>query len=392
MSPKQGTIIIEEIEDHEGTGVELETPDEDEDEEIISAPWNPNLIRVDAKAFSLRNILDMIDEGDLQLAPDFQRRKVWNNKQRSRLIESLLLHIPLPAFYFSADNNGKMLVVDGLQRLSAIYDFVRCKPEKKRYKLNKLEYLQKEVGNKYFKDIEGSRWARRIYLTQIIANVVDPQTPDKVKFDVFKRINTGGSPLNAQEIRHCMSKKRSRDFLKQLAESESFNLATSGNLRDHIRMADRELILRFCAFRLIESIEKDYAPMGSMNAFITEISRKIDTEINDEALKQLVIEFERAMFNAHKLFGKHAFRKWPFDSQKVYPINRALFETWGNALADYDWQALKPYRAAIVKAAREMMENDNEFLSAITTSTSTASKITLRFSKVKQILKEVGLG
>lgn len=387
MPPKPGTII-EEVEAHQKTGVELETFEDEE--EIISVPWDPSLIRVDAKAFSLRNILDMIDEGDLELAPDFQRRNVWNIGQRSRLIESLLLRIPLPAFYFSSDEDGKMLVVDGLQRLSAIYDFVKRQHNDVRfYKLDKLEYLQAEVGEKSFKDIEGTRWARRIYSTQIIANVVDPQTPDKVKFDIFKRINTGGSPLNAQEIRHCMSKTRSRNFLKKLAASKSFILATNGNLCEHIRMVDREVILRFCAFRIIESIEKDYAPNNTMNAFLTEITRKIDTELTDEMLDKLSVDFERAMNNAFNLFGERAFRKWPTNSNKFYPINRALFEAWGNALADYDWKAIQPHTTVIVKAARNMMVSDSDFISAISVSTSSPSKVNLRFSKVKKIITDV---
>jgi len=390
MHPKHAEII-EEIENFQKTGVELEML-EDGEEDVPSIPWDPSLIRVDAKAFSLRNILDMIDDGDLQLAPDFQRRSVWTRGQKSRLIESVLLRIPLPAFYFSADEDGKMLVVDGLQRLSAIYDFVKRKPKDKRsYKLFKLEYLQDEVGGKYFQELIGTRWARRIYSTQIIANIVDPQTPDKVKFDIFKRINTGGSPLNAQEIRHCMSKQRSRNFLKKLAASKAFNEATGNNLHNHIRMVDREVILRFCAFRLIESLEKDYVHHNTMNAFLTEITRKIDTEVSNKELEKLAKDFERAMNNACKIFGKHSFRKWPIDTDKAYPINRALFEAWGIALVDYEWQTIKPYKPAIVKAAREMMLNDNEFLSAISTSTNTASKIELRFSRVKGILKEVGL-
>jgi len=390
MSLKYGEII-EETEGHQKTGVEFETP-EGEEEETITTPWDPSLIRIDAKAFSLRNILDMIDDGDLELAPDFQRRNVWNHKQRSRLIESLLLRIPLPAFYFSADEEGKMLVVDGLQRLSAIYDFVKRPPNNKRfYKLDKLEYLQKELGGKSFKEIDGTRWARRIYATQIIANVVDPQTPNKVKFDIFKRINTSGSPLNAQEIRHCMSKTRSRNFLKQLATTKAFLTATNEQLYQHIRMVDREVILRFCAFRLIDSIEKDYAPMDTMDAFLTESARKIDHELTDKALEKLAKDFEHAMNNAHQLFGEHAFRKWPTGSQKTYPINRALFEIWANALADSDWRTLKPHRTAIVKTARDMMLNDHEFISAISVSTSSPRKVSLRFSKIKQILKDIGL-
>jgi len=390
MHPKHPEII-EEIENSQKTGVELEILEEGE-EDVPSIPWDPALIRVDAKAFSLRNILDMIDDGDLELAPDFQRRNVWTRGQKSRLIESVLLRIPLPAFYFSADEDGKMLVVDGLQRLSAIYDFVKRKPKDKRsYKLFKLEYLQAEVGGKYFKELEGTRWARRLYSTQIIANIVDPQTPDKVKFDIFKRINTGGSPLNAQEIRHCMSKQRSRNLLKKLAALKAFNDATTNNLHDHIRMVDREVILRFCAFRLIESLEKDYVHHNTMNAFLTEITRQIDNEVSQKVLTKLAKDFERAMNNAYQLFGKHTFRKWPRGTDKIYPINRALFETWGISLVDYEWQTIKPYKTAIVKAAREMMLNDNEFLSAISSSTSTASKIELRFFKVNGILKKVGL-
>ncbi|MFF4864486.1 DUF262 domain-containing protein [Streptomyces sp. NPDC001231] len=91
----------------------------------IDRPWKPEQIRVNSKQFSLRNALDMIDDGTLELAPDFQRGRVWKLGQKSRLIESVLLQIPLPAFYFAEDADGAMRVVDGLQRLSTIHDFVR---------------------------------------------------------------------------------------------------------------------------------------------------------------------------------------------------------------------------------------------------------------------------
>jgi len=102
---------------------------------------------------------------------------------------------------------------------------------------------------------------RRFAGTQIVAHVIEPQTPDEVKYDIFNRVNTGGSPLTAQEIRHCMSKTRSRHFLKALVESPNFDKAlgdvfwnkdSTGNLvRDNLRMSDREMALRFCAFRSV---------------------------------------------------------------------------------------------------------------------------------------------
>src|SRR5438105_4069803 len=114
--------IIEETDDNfRPTGVEAE----DKQEAPPLKPYDPEQIRVDPKTFSLRQILDMIDDEDLELAPDFQRLKVWTSIQKSRLIESVLLRIPLPAFYFSSDEAGALQVVDGLQRLSTIHDYVR---------------------------------------------------------------------------------------------------------------------------------------------------------------------------------------------------------------------------------------------------------------------------
>jgi len=115
------TEVREEYFENAPTGVEVES----DDQAGIDRPWNPSDIRVSTKQFSLRNILDLIDEGDLELAPDFQRNQVWKARQKSRLIESILLQIPLPAFYFAEDTNGMMRVVDGLQRLSTVHSFVR---------------------------------------------------------------------------------------------------------------------------------------------------------------------------------------------------------------------------------------------------------------------------
>jgi len=377
------------------SGLEKEPSGED----TIDNPWDPSKIRVDSKSFSLRNILDMLDEEDLILAPDFQRNTVWNKTQKTRLIESILLRIPLPAFYFSQDNEGKYQVIDGLQRLSAIYEFVRGgKNKDKFYALDDLEYLQKEVGRKSFADIEGSMWPRRINSTQINVNVVDPQTPPKVKFDIFKRINTGGTILNSQEIRHCMSHQRSRKFLKELAESRCFSKATDCAIKT-IRMADREIVLRFCAFYISFFIENSleqysldsYTKAGTMDAFLTEATEKIDHELDENALSLISSAFKGAMNNAHNLFGQHAFRKWPAGEDRRYPINRALFEIWSVALANYEWDKIKEKKNDIVRTAREMMATDMDFISAISSATSMSRKVKIRFENINNIFKSYNL-
>lgn len=166
--PRHATITLNNIDAIDETEEDIDSESVDEGGEIgLSKPYDPTQIRVDPKSFSLRNVLDMIDDGDLDLAPDFQRMRVWTLEQKSRLIESILLRIPLPAFYFSSDTEGYMQVVDGVQRLSTIHEFVRNNS----FPLQHLEYLDRELGTKSFSDIKGTIWAKRINTTQIIVNV-----------------------------------------------------------------------------------------------------------------------------------------------------------------------------------------------------------------------------
>ena len=217
------TKATEELFEGEPTGLEIE---ETSNGSESHKPWDPNEIRVTTKTFSLRNALDMIEEKSLELAPDFQRNKVWKPRQKSRLIESILLQIPLPAFYFAEDVDSRMRVVDGLQRLSTVRDFVRGDEYGQQFALADLEYLKNEEGNS-FSELQPVL-QRRLRNTQIVVHVIDPTTPPDVTYNIFKRINTGGTPLNAQEIRHCMSQSRSRNFLRRCAETDEFATATGG--------------------------------------------------------------------------------------------------------------------------------------------------------------------
>ena len=167
-----------------------EVEPDDEDFRDIDDPWDPEDIRVSTRNFSLRNMIDMIAERGLDLAPDFQRLHVWNPVQKVRLIESVLLQIPLPAFYFAEDASGVMQVVDGVQRLTAINDFVTGDPKRGGgFPLVGLEYLSDVKGNR-FRDLPAV-WKRRIHNTQIVAHVIEPSTPSAVMYDIFRRNQHG---------------------------------------------------------------------------------------------------------------------------------------------------------------------------------------------------------
>ena len=370
--------VREEYFESQATGVELETDDSSALEE--PEPWDPEKIRIHTKHYSLRQVVDMIGEGDIDLAPDFQRQYVWKARQRSGLIESLLLGIPLPSFYFNEDDRGRLQVVDGVQRLTAIFRYVTDPA----VRLGEVTYLH-DLEGQGFDDL-ATLFRRRLSSAQFVAHVIDPQTPYRVKFDIFRRINTGGTPLSAQEIRHCMSKTRSREFLKELVSDESFVTVTGGALRNHPRMADREVALRFVAFRLFTS--DDYVQHGSFDEFLGFVTNRLD-EPTSENLDDLRSDFVRGMTNGYAVFGEHAFRKWPRDAIRKSPINRALFESWGTVLADYDETVIRSAAEDLVTRAREMMTDDLEFIHSISSSTGTIRNVRTRLGKVRDAVREI---
>ena len=378
---KQPTAVGEEYFENEATGVEKETEVSPPADEQEPEPWDPEKIRIHTKHYSLRQLLDMIADGDIDLTPDFQRHYVWKPLQRWSLIESLLLGIPLPSFYFNENASGMLQVVDGVQRLTTIFKYVH----EKSFKLGPVTYLR-DLNGQGFDDL-AAMFRRRLNTAQFVAHVIDPQTPYRVKFDIFRRINTHGTPLSAQEIRHCMSDARSRAFLKDLANDESFLTATGGALKGHLRMADLEVALRFVGFRLFTPDE--YAQYSSFDEFLGVVTRRLDDELTDQSLNQLRADFVRGMTNCFAVFGDYAFRKWPWGTKWRNPINRALFESWGTMLADQDEAAVRAGSAELVKRAREMMTNDSEFIGSISGSTGDVRNVRTRLSTVREAVQEV---
>jgi hypothetical protein len=390
------TSLSDEYEDDEVPG----SVDDDDTGRLTNdvEPWDPAKIRITTKNFSLRDVVDQIGESEIDLSPDFQRDYVWKRRQRTRLVESILLGIPLPAFYFNQSSDGTYQVVDGVQRLSTISLFM-----KGGHVLDEadLEYLRNLHGLKY-SQLEPAA-LRRFRSTQIVVHVIEAQTPDDVKYDIFNRVNTSGSPLSAQEIRHAMSKGRSRDFLKMLSELQAFDNATGnhywrrdaeaegGWLRDSGRMTNRELVLRFCAFS--DYVDEDYRAHPSLDAFLVEYTRRLDgtskkgRTISDNDLTKLHADFARAMENAYEVLGRAAFRRWPPGVSRRGPINRAVFESQAIALSKYPLEQLLPRKNQITSLFRAAFD-DQEYARAVTVGTGDPNAVERRLSRTSAILAE----
>ena len=302
-------------------GMEIE--DEDVGNVLMDKPFNPNEIDITTKSLTIDLLIKrlMADPVEIDLSPAFQRKgDLWDEKRQSQLIESLLIKFPLPAFYFDGSNNDKWLVVDGLQRLCALRNFVILK----NIKLVGLEFLNKLEG-KTFDDLPRNL-QRQIEEAQITAYIINKGTPEEVMFNIFKRINTGGLILNSQEIRHALNQGVPATFIEVLADSKEFKEATGGIKSD--RMIDREFITRFLAFRIKPVSE--YKP--DMDTYMNQRMREL-RDLPSEERESIRCSFISGMQLAKDIFGEYAFRKIFDPNERRYPINKALFEVWSVELS-----------------------------------------------------------
>ena len=352
---------------------------EQEESGATECPFDPAKIKMRTVNVVVDQIVYRIDHDEIDLAPEFQRAAgIWNDQRKSRLIESLLLRIPIPAFYVAADNSERWSVVDGVQRTSTIYGYVKGS-----FKLSRLEYLTK-FDRLSYEELPRSM-QRRIDETPLVVNVIEPGTPEEVMFNIFQRIITGGMTLNGQEIRHVLHPGPVRDFLSLLVGTDEFLMATDGSIRAD-RMADRECVLRFLAFH-IDPWEKYFA--NDLDGYLGLAMRKINGMSTAEQ-NCLADDFKKSMDAAYKIFRRDAFRKPHRRNASRPPISKALFETWGVGLArrsEEQIEMLVDSREKIVEGFITLTSTDWEFGRAITYSTGTPTRVRKRFQAIDELIE-----
>ena len=359
---------------------ELVAPGSEEDEpeflDPVMKPFNPADIDIVVEPKSLDALIKRIQHNEIDMNTDFQRHaELWDNRKMSRLIESILIRFPLPAFYFDASDENNWLIVDGLQRLSTIRKFVL----EKKLRLNGLEFLINLNGSTF--DKLHRQYQRRIEECPVTVYMIKPGTPDDVKYSVFRRINTGGLTLNNQEIRNALAKPRDRELLEELANLE-YSKAMLGNLSK--RMKDQELVLRFWAFYRFEYLDpKNKKEIASFLDKAMEDIKKGDEEYRTD-FKHM---YSMAITRCYQLLGKSGFEKDPSKRSK----NSTLFELWMVELAklgDSDFNNLLKKKETFQDKVR-MLLKDSEFFNAITYSTQKKDHVETRYKKVGNLIAEV---
>ena len=314
--------------------------------------------------------------------PEFQRDFVWNEVQQSKLIESILLRIPLPVFYLLERVDGKIMIVDGLQRLSTFRRF-----ESDDLKLRLTE--NRELNGKRFSDL--SMILRERFLEcNLRVYIIHHSVSEERCYDIFERVNSG-EPLTRQQMRNCLCNGPGTRFLRKEVQTEVFKNATGDSLNSRT-MKDREYVNRFCAFRVLTC--DDYRRLSSadrMDQFLSKCLRIMNTW-DEEKLTRLSNEFRQGLQICYELFGAHAFRRSFLKHPEVTkslrersPLLAPLWEVMSTSISRYEVGDIRKNIYQLRQQYRKLL-NDDTFQKSITEFAHTPNNVDLRFDLVQRML------
>jgi Protein of unknown function DUF262 len=292
--------------------------DNDDVSQSINDKYEKGISRIvtEQARYPLGSIVGMIESQKYKLNPDFQRRRRWDPQRKSRLIESFIINVPVPPVFLYEANYAFYEVMDGQQRINAIYEFY-----KGQFKLRGLEQWQELNGYTYDKLPEQIKAGiDRRFLSSIILlkeTTKDEKEGEKLKKLVFERINSGGVQLTPQETRNAIYDGKLNNLCKELAENNTFrNLINihfdeSGNLTEdsdrnaYAEMDDVELVLRFFAYRHLKKFKGSLE--SALDSFLDQGNGFSQTILDQ--YKQL---FNKTIDLSFNLFGNQAF--WLYGS------------------------------------------------------------------------------
>ncbi|PTP52273.1 DUF262 domain-containing protein [Vibrio splendidus] len=358
-------------------------------------------------------MFDRLQFDEIELQPDFQRKdRIWSHSQKSKLIESLLLGLPLPAFYFGEKFDGSWVVVDGLQRITTLFDFISSD-----FYLTNLSFLP-EYNGLYFKNLNRNQ-QRQVKEYQLSANVIELNShSENLIKELFHRINTYGIHLSNQEIRNALYQGTSTRFLRLISASDSFIKATHNGVKNY-RQKDMELCLHAISFMHlgIDDFVKDYndffdqalkslnqEKLDIVNMALIDDGKAYVSESSSPIYYKLYNDFKRALDFAYEIFGELTFKK---SSVTSLPINRSIFEitiTYFSRLSDRERRLILNYSSEFVTTFYKAIESDSMeyavwhdntssdmgrgFSFSITTSVSKPKSVKYRFEAFGAILKQ----
>lgn len=335
-----------------------------------------------ASDLSLETIATMVEKGSIDVAPVFQRRERWSPEQQSALIESFLLNVPVPPVYLSEDDFGTYSVIDGKQRITTIKDFMR-----NNLALKCLDAFPEITGMRFR---ELPRQLKNALEVRPYLRVVTllKQSDPVLKYEVFTRLNRGGDPLNAQEIRNVAFRGALNDLIYRLSQDPFLKqqLKIKNEKSPAYReMADAEYVLRFLT---LHSVWRRFTGSfrGSMDKFMAD-----NKSAEAQKLAQFEILFKRNINTCQKIWNDIAFKR-PEAGAWRHQMLAGMYDSQMLAvaeLADTKIAVLSKKSKEIVKATRHLFQTDHNFEESVRRATNTPSKIIYRVEKMKTLLESI---
>jgi len=346
-------------------------------------PLDSVFVRTETRTVS--EVVKRIQGNRYILDPEFQRDFVWPAPKQSKLIESCVMRIPLPVFYVAEAKDGRIIVVDGLQRLTTFTRFLE-----NHLRLEGLATSDETSGSH---TLQGKTFSQlplnlqeRVQDTKLTMYILDAKAPERARLDIFERVNSG-EPLTRQQMRNALYSGPATAWLKGAAESAEFRSATGQSL-DSKKMRDREAINRFCAFKLFGW--RAYKT-SDMDSFLADSLIELNT-LPPKQRDTLSTSFKKSMRLNRILFGDHAFRKSLASedySPARSPINISLFEvsavTFSNLPNSFNEVQSNNLKEGLI----ELIRHDHEFVRAITYSTNSTRPVAKRFGRMEELIRKV---
>lgn len=347
-------------------------PTEEQDEPLDLAVGDRRLV-TQPYDLSVRSLADDIERGRIQLNIEYQREYVWDDGKASRLIESLLLNVPVPVCYFAENEDGTYEVIDGLQRITTVNRFVTGQ-----FSLRGLSVLTDANGKKFDGLVPADQ--RRLENRTIRCVVITSDSHPDIKFDVFERLNTGSAMLNAQELRNCIYRGTFNEQLREIARSDELEAIL--DTKSNRRMDHEELALRYFALR--DQIA-DYKP--PLRQFLNTYMRdRRTTGLSDDEIS----DFKKVCRTIEAIFGSSAFRVSDPDGKLHRAVNKALFDSIMVSTGFSDQDAMQA-AADEVRALRVRLLDDEDFQTAIGRATADRTRMRARIRQFSQGLADAGV-
>jgi len=321
--------------------------------------------------------------GDLMLDPLFQRRPVWDLARQSKLIESVLLGVPIPVFYLAESKDGTEEVIDGQQRFRAFFDFLDGK-----FSLKGLKAIP-EINGKKFSDLE-KPMQKLIENYSVRTITFKKESDENLRFEIFERLNTGAMPLNDQELRNCIYRGCYNQLLIDLSENPDYRFLM-GLSKPEKRMKDVEYVLRFAAFYHLTYLK--YKP--SMARFLNEEMRMYQ-HISEKDANELTKAFKHTISFIRSLLGRNAFHRYyrgekeniaGYWEQKRF--NASIYDVLTWSFTRYDMNSLMANLDSIKEAWLTLLTTDDAFIESIEMSTSSLKNVTYRFDAWRKMLDDI---